>query len=156
MNLSTAVATTSGTAIDFTSIPSWVKKITVIFNGVSTNGTSVKLIQIGSGSITTSGYTAYSLSLNSAGGLGMTNSTAGFPYFSNAAADVNFGLMTLILINSNTWVSNHSMIQSATQTLNGAGASSALSGTLDRLRITTVNGTDTFDAGSVNILMEGY
>jgi len=155
IKLETAQATTSGTQINFTGIPSWAKKITVMFNGVSTNGTSVKLIQIGSGSITTSGYTAYSLSLNSSGGTGMTNSTAGFPYNSNAAVDVNFGLMTLILINSNTWVSNHTIIQSASQILNGAGASSALSGALDRVRITTVNGTDTFDAGSINILIEG-
>jgi hypothetical protein len=36
------------------------------------------------------------------------------------------------------------------------GGVKTLSGTLDRLRITTVNGTDTFDAGSINILIEGY
>jgi hypothetical protein len=30
----------------------------------------------------------------------------------------------------------------------------SLSATLDRIRITTVNGTDTFDAGSINILYE--
>ena len=47
----TAVASTSGTSIDFTGIPSWVKRITVMFNGVSTSGTSFKQIQIGSGSV---------------------------------------------------------------------------------------------------------
>jgi hypothetical protein len=31
----------------------------------------------------------------------------------------------------------------------------SLSGALDRIRLTTVNGTDTFDAGSVNIIYEG-
>jgi hypothetical protein len=31
----------------------------------------------------------------------------------------------------------------------------ALSGTLDRIRITTVNGTDTFDAGTINVSWEG-
>ena len=41
----TAVASTSGTSIDFTGIPSWVKRITVMFNGVSTNGTSNIQIQ---------------------------------------------------------------------------------------------------------------
>jgi hypothetical protein len=34
------------------------------------------------------------------------------------------------------------------------GGSVTLSGTLDRVRITTVNGTDTFDAGTINILYE--
>ena len=55
----TAQASTSGTAIDFTGIPSWAKRITVMFNGVSTNGTSNPQIQLGSGSPTTSGYTGY-------------------------------------------------------------------------------------------------
>jgi len=51
----TAVASTSGTSIDFTSIPSWVKRVTVMFAGVSTNGTGSYLIQIGdSGGIETS------------------------------------------------------------------------------------------------------
>lgn len=52
----TSQASTSGTAIDFTGIPSWVKRITVMFSGVSTNGTSVPQIQVGAGSVTTSGY----------------------------------------------------------------------------------------------------
>ena len=43
----TAVASTSGTSVDFTSIPSWVKRITVMFNGVSTSGTSNPLVQLG-------------------------------------------------------------------------------------------------------------
>ena len=55
----TAVASTSGTSIDFTGIPSWAKRITVMFNGVSTNGTSQQLIQIGSGSVNATGYSSY-------------------------------------------------------------------------------------------------
>ena len=51
----TAVASTSGTSNDFTSIPSWVKRITVMFNGVSTNGTSPVQLQIGAGSVTAQG-----------------------------------------------------------------------------------------------------
>lgn len=52
----TAVATTSGTSIDFTGIPSWAKKITVMFSAVSTNGTSPIQVQIGAGSVSNSGY----------------------------------------------------------------------------------------------------
>lgn len=35
------------------------------------------------------------------------------------------------------------------------GSIKTLSATLDRVRLTTVNGTDTFDAGLVNIIYEG-
>ena len=55
---STAQATTSGTSITFTGIPSWVKRITVMFNGVSTSGTSPVQIQLGAGSVTTTGYSS--------------------------------------------------------------------------------------------------
>ena len=65
----TAVASTSGTSIDFTGIPSWVKRITVMLNGVSTSGTSIVQVQIGSGSPTTSGYT------DAIGFFGNTNNT---------------------------------------------------------------------------------
>ncbi len=46
----TAVASTSGTSIDFTGIPSWVKRVTILFKGVSISSTSQFLIQLGSGS----------------------------------------------------------------------------------------------------------
>lgn len=147
----TAVASTSGTSIDFTSIPSWVKRITVIFNEVSTNGTSFKLVQIGSGSVTSSGY--LSASTYVAGTSGVTSSVAGFIMYANGAADVVSGHMVLTPVSGNTWISSHSAKGNAGYTLSGGG-SLALGGTLDRVRITTVNGTDTFDAGSINILYE--
>jgi hypothetical protein len=151
----TAVASTSGTAIDFTSIPSWVKRVTVMFNGVSTNGASVIQIQIGSGSVTTSGYSTTGLSTNT-NTLNSTTYTSGFPLsLNNAAATVYTGTICLMLITSNTWIGN-----GGGQSINGNstcltfGSSPNLPGTLDRVRITTVNGTDTFDAGSINILYE--
>ena len=156
ITLGTAVASTSGTSIDFTSIPAWVKRITVMFNGVSLSGTSQYLIQIGSGSVTTSGYA-------SAGGIYVSGttiiatSTAGFVMRNNgSAASLTSGIMSITNISSNSWVSSHSWGDSAAgYTGSGGGNSPALGGTLDRVRITTVNGTDTFDAGSVNILYEG-
>ena len=147
----TAVASTSGTSIDFTSIPSWVKRITVMVNGVSTSGTSQVQLQIGSGSVTTSGYIsgAYTgAGTGATSGFILTNSGA------TAAANTLIGTMTLSLFGSNTWVANGVIyINSANDSFN-SGISSALSGALDRVRITTVNGTDTFDAGSINILYE--
>jgi hypothetical protein len=147
----TAVASTSGTSIDFTGIPSWVKRITVMFNGVSTNGTSIKLVQIGSGSVTTTGYASTGTSASNI--VGTLNSTAGFIVYSTNAADTISGVMTLVLVSGNTWVSLHSCKVSTTATIYGGG-DITLSGTLDQVRITTVNGTDTFDAGTINLLWE--
>jgi len=153
----TAVASTSGTSIDFTSIPSWVKRVTVMFNGVSTNGTSLPLLQIGSGSITSSGYAAQSSYISGATPLNGISSTAGFAVINSmGAAYLYSGAATLTLIGSNTWTltSSFAINSGASSQFFCAGVSPALSGALDRVRITTVNGTDTFDAGSINILYE--
>lgn len=151
MTLGTAVATTSGTAIDFTSIPSWVKRITVMFSGVSTNGASFKRVQIGTSSgIETTGYLGSS-SQNAT----PATTTGGFDIASNAAADVIHGMITIVSFGSNTWICTLMTGKSDAGTVHTGGFSKTLSGTLDRIRLTTVNGTDTFDAGSVNILYEG-
>jgi hypothetical protein len=148
----TAVASTSGTSIDFTSIPSWVKRITVMFSGVSTNGTSVPLIQLGSGSVQTTGYT--SIGTGFAGSIGTTDYTTGFGISDAGSAAYTYsGSFVLCLLSSNIFDGNGIFRRTATNGCLGAG-SVTLSGTLDRIRITTVNGTDTFDAGSINILYE--
>jgi hypothetical protein len=159
LQLATAQSSTSGTSIDFTSIPSWVKKVIVMFSDVSTSGTSAFLVQIGSGSVTTTGYKSGSggASVSSNTSVG-TNSTTGFIVNSPYAAGTNSGIMTLALISSNTWVESHSSYTTGgalTFMFAGGGTSSALSGSLDRIRITTANGTDTFDAGLINIMYEG-
>ena len=151
----TAVASTSGTSIDFTGIPSWVKRVTVMLNGVSTSGTSNFLIQSGSGSIENTGYVSNSVYSNT--GSSSTTSTAGFVInystiaSSSAAVD---GIIILAAMGSNLWAESHT----AGSSYNGAALFGAghktFSGALDRVRITTVNGTDTFDAGSINILYE--
>ena len=150
----TAVASTSGTSIDFTSIPSWVKRITVMFNGVSTNGTSNLLIQVGSGSVTTSGYSSSASYATTS--VSSVTSTAGFVVQSfNSAATLTSGNVSLCLISGNAWTSSGLVsLVAFTGTQFNAGNSSALSGALDRVRITTVGGTDTFDAGTINILYE--
>ena len=149
----TAVATTSGTSIDFTGIPSWVKRITVMFAGVSTNGTSDWGIRLG----TSSG-------IESTGYLGATFSTA--PDNVNAttlaqvtrsvsSATLSHGSVTITSAGSNLWVISGITGRSSAAFSDFCGYSKTLSGTLDRVRITTANGTDTFDAGSANILYEG-
>jgi len=147
----TAVASTSGTSIDFTGIPSWVKRVTVMFSNVSTSGTSNLLVQIGSGSVTTSGYTSGAWSANTSN----STSTAGFLLSSSNGATANYlGNIFISLLTGSTYVESHSLGSPASTNQSMGGGSVALSGVLDRVRITTVNGTDTFDAGSVNILYE--
>ena len=151
----TAVATTSGTAIDFTGIPSWVKRITVMLNSVSTNGTSLVQVQIGAGSVTTTGYTSNAAVMGSAG-TASSSSTTGFLLDAGTpvAATVRNGTLTILNQTGTTWVSSVAAARTDSYGLTGGGFI-ALGGTLGRIRLTTVNGTDTFDAGSVNILYEG-
>jgi len=149
----TAVASTSGTSIDFTGIPSWVKRITVMFQGVSKSGTSNMQIQLGSGSIQTTGYLSTGSRLN-AGGVGSTASSTGLAMDATvSASDVCHGNAFITNISGNNWTM--SSVLGYTSAQHGFGGGSVtLSGVLDRIRITTVNGTDTFDAGSINIMYE--
>jgi predicted ATP-dependent Lon-type protease len=146
--------TASGTSVDFTSIPSWVKKITVMFSGVSTSGTALPRVQIGSGSITTSGYVGSTSAITASAAASLAI-TSGFDYYSNAAAYIIDGVMTITNLSSNIWICSGSgdYAASLTGTMLVSGRVT-LSGTLDRIRLTTANGTDTFDAGSINILFE--
>ncbi len=149
----TAVASTSGTAIDFTSIPSWVKRVTVMFSGVSANGASALLVQLGTGSttFTTSGYLAVASYGDTT--TNFVSSTAGFPIFQNNAVQVFSGTTTITNISGNNWVAIHSGANGTSFSNNGGG-NVALAAALTAVRITKVTGTETFDAGSVNILYE--
>jgi hypothetical protein len=154
----TAVASTSGTSIDFTGIPSWVRRITIMFSGVSTNSTNPFLVQIGdSGGIETTGY----VSGNSAIGNQLVGvfvaTTVGFMATSSSVAAQNInGAIVLLNVSGNTWVAQGTLFMSATATY-AIGGTKTLSDTLTQLRIigsTTGSPTDTFDAGSINILYE--
>jgi hypothetical protein len=149
----TAQASTSGTSIDFTGIPSWVKRVTVIFNEVSTNGTSGTLIQIGTSSgVVSSGYVSDSVGTGS-GGTGGDSYTTGFGIRNDSASYVLSGHMVITLLGSNIWISSHTGKVSTAVTTFGGG-SVTLGGTLNQIRFITANNTDTFDAGSINILYE--
>jgi hypothetical protein len=157
--LATSQASTSGTSIDFTGIPSWAKRITVMFDSVSTNGTSRVQVQLGdAGGFETTGYTSSTTATvepNSVSGTSVTNGS-GFITAYGAAADARTGALVISRMgSSNKWVA-HGVI-----TNNGASSSSqtagvkTLSDTLTQVRVTTVNGTDAFDAGAINISYEG-
>jgi hypothetical protein len=156
-------AITSGTAVafgsfttttynDWTGIPSWVKRITVMINVLSVSGTSNIQVQLGSGSIdATATYnsragqpSAIAVSTN---GLLMTCQLA-------TGADTNSGMLVIDSYGSNIWIASGTVVNVGNSTAFFSAGVKTLSGTLDRIRLTTVNGTDTFDAGSANILYE--
>jgi hypothetical protein len=151
LTLATAV-TASGTAIDYTGIPAWVKRITVMFDGVSTNSTSNIQIQLGdSGGFETSGYAGSAWLANTIN----TAMSAGFLVSAtNAASYVWVGAAVITKLQNNSWVIQGTigLTASAGGLQNG---SKTLSDTLTQVRITTVNGTDAFDAGTINIMYEG-
>jgi len=149
----TAQSPTSGANIDFTTIPSWVKRVTVMLKGLSTGGSSSLLVQLGSGSVTTSGYS----SLFSYGSTGTAVIITGFIITPmNAAYGVD-SVITIVNITGNAWVyaSTANVIVNSNIMVLATG-DVTLSGTLDRLRVTTINGAspDLFDAGTVNIMYE--
>jgi hypothetical protein len=145
----TLVATTSGTAIDFTGIPAGVKRILVSLVGVSTSGSSALLLQIGdSGGVVTTGY---------AGGVFTSAAdaaaTSGWQLVSVSSGAIRHGTIALTLVNAatNTWACFGAMFDTGASVGGVTAGTRALSGALDRIRLTAANGTDTFDLGSMNI-----
>ena len=149
--LGTSQASTSGTSIDFTGIPSWVKRVTVVLDGVSTNGTSIVAVQLGdSGGVESSGYNSLAIGLNGA----VATSTSSFILDrAGSATLLRTGVVTINKLSGNSWVFS-SVIPHSALDCYMANGSKTLSDVLDRIRITTVNGTATFDARSINIMYE--
>ena len=152
----TAVASTSGTSIDFTGIPSWVKRITVMLSGVSTNGTSDLIIQLGTGATPTYTTTGYRGSAVKTAALLLD--TSGF-YISSgiSATTILNGSATLCLMDSanNIWVENGAIGYSDGASVALSAGAVTLPAILTSVRITSFGGVNTFDAGSINILSEG-
>lgn len=158
ITLGTPVASTSGTSITFTGIPAGTKRVSINLTGVSTNGTSIIIFQIGpSGGVETSGYLSSAMGANTGGVAPSTAQTIGFTTSQqNATACLWRGTMVFTLENSstNTWTAFGVFDASGTQlTMCCAGAKS-LAGALSQIAMTTVNGSDAFDAGEVNITYE--
>jgi len=155
LTLATA-QTASGTAVDFTGIPSWVKRITVILNSVTLNGTTLPQIRLGTSSgILSSGYTSNLAAIatsnafasSSSGHILVNSGNAGFSYI---------GSIVFTNVTGNVWVGNGTTYYGAATGNTTIHTSSInLGSTLDRVRITSGNGTDTFSAGTINISYEG-
>lgn len=145
-------ASTSGTSLDFTGIPAWANRVSILFNGVSVSGTDKFLLQIGdSGGIETTGYLGAAYTAASF----YQYRTDGFPLCAlNLAANVWNGKITLDRISGNTWLISGNIGDTANSYVGIPSGSKTLSATLDRVRITTFGGADTLDAGTINVTWE--
>jgi hypothetical protein len=154
----TMLTASTQTELAFTDIPAWVKKITISYAGLSTNGTSVSvLLQLGdSGGYETTSYATGLLQAASGGNSMLGSATNGmYVSFNNTTLYVLDGVFTLALIDAatNTWAGAGSATARGTNAVYVTSGSKTLSATLDRLRL-YVDGTVQFDAGTVNILYE--
>ncbi len=141
------------TSADFTSIPSWVRRITIMFDGVSLSGTDSFLIQIGdSGGLETTGYNGGGARFG-ASSVGGVTFTTGFGFNNTTAACLFSGSVVITNVTGNTWAASGTLGGSATEFSNILGGSKTLSAQLDRVSVTRT-GTNTFDAGTINILYE--
>jgi hypothetical protein len=156
LTFETAKATTSGTSVNFTSIPSWVKRITVMLNQVSTDGTSGLIIQLGEagGGFKTSGYAGTGTAITGTNTCGVSSFTVGFSAGTGTlASSSRSGCLFLLNVGTNTWLASGALTNGALAAGTTAGVV-VLDGTLDRVRLTTIGGGDTFDNGSINIAYE--
>jgi len=148
-----AIAATTGSAIDFPGAPSWAKRITMSLNSVSTTGTAGLRFQIGPTTVPeTSGYVGAQFESS---GVSTNNFTAGFDTASVGASNAYSGTLVLTLVSGNTWVASSVTVSDTSTSVRTLAGRKTLAGTLGVIRLTTTNGTDTFDAGSVSVLYEG-
>lgn len=152
----TVVATTSGTFHEF-AIPAWCKHIRVMLQGVSLSGTALLRFRLGtSGGIVTTGYLGAGSVI--AAVVATVNQTAGWDIYNSspAASDVYSGSLEITQLDAtaNIWVASGVFAQTSSARTYTVSGQVTLSGALTTLRLTTSNGTDTFDAGSINILYE--
>jgi len=158
IQLSAVIPTTSGTSIDFIGIGAWAKRVTINFNGVSTNGTNTFALQMGtSGGIQTNAYSNVRTITNTTGSATAASSTGYFEIAgpsSAASSCTGQAILTLLDATNGIWVLSSQLGDVPNTRFYQCAGSKPLSGILDRIRLTTSTGTDTFDAGSINVTYE--
>ena len=151
----TIIESTSGTAVDFTGIPTTnVQNITVLLSSVSTSGNSNLLLQLGhSGGFETSGYLG---TIGNTGGGILVTSGVGITYSINNTYSTHSQLTCwLVDPSTNTWSISSLGSGSVGGVCYFGTFSKSLSAPLDRVRVTATNGTDTFDAGKIVLRYAG-
>ncbi len=147
-----SLTTASGSAVLLSGIPSWANRINLFFYRLSTDGTSPVIVRLGtSGGVEATGYEGSYAGSGSASG---TLSTGFQPGGNNAASDSRHMNMVISRISGNIWSAFCVHAVSGSAIVYQMSGSKSLSGALDRIQITTVNGTPTFDTGSISISWE--
>lgn len=154
----TAKSATS-TSVDFTGIPSWVRRLTVIFQGISTSTATNPgiAIQLGtSGGMVASGYLGATSSISGAASVNtLVAFSTNFNFIQTSSANnIAHGKVVFENITGNTWVATGQLAQSDATRVSWLSGAIVLGAVLTQVRFTTVGGTDTFDAGTINIIYE--
>lgn len=153
----TTASTGSPTSIPYTGIPASARRINILLSGVSLNGSANLRIRIGpSGGVETSGYSSINGRIATGNVCDVNVGTAGFDIQIGGNTRAIHGRFVLDLLDSatNTWAASWGMGVTTANISNQGGGSKALAGVLTQIAITTDNGTDTFDAGIVNVSWE--
>jgi len=147
--------TFTGATVDFTTVPSWAKRITIFVSSASTSGTSNKLLQIGDGSIVTTGYVASCMTPRHSGTSVGSASTEGFTIDTDSASTYIYdGMIRLVNATGNIWFLESVLAETQGLRMPVGSGRISLSGALDRIRFTTINGTDTYDGGTFTVMYE--
>jgi hypothetical protein len=149
--------TASGSSVDFTGIPSWVKRITVTMTDVSFAAAGNARLRLGtSGGIVTTGYFGTLINISTVPAVGATalsSAPEGIGAIATAAAASSVtGQFVIANVTGNTWQSNGFVMRVGDSSMVISSAYIALSGTLDRVALAAT--TSTFDTGTINILYE--
>jgi len=153
---SASVASTSGVSISFTSLPNWIKKITMMINGVSTNGSADILIRLSTGGVfANSGYVSNMQVVQGGVATSGVNNTVGFVISQGTSSVITTGTYEFVNNTGNGWIGTGVFAYEHAVVGAYGGGRVTLGGVLDGIRIITANGSDTFDLGSVNIIYEG-
>lgn len=151
-----AVVTTSGTSVALAAgLGANLKGIDLFFRGVSTNGTSPLNLLLGtSGGLVSSNYIA-SYASGVTGTMTNAASAASAAFIlsaiARAAADTDYGYISLRLINAttNTWSIEYTLGAASRSAIHWGSGEITLAAALTQISLTTTGGTDTFDAGAV-------
>ena len=157
ITFSTQITTTTGTSAAFTALPVGVNRITMNMSQVQTNGTSLPIIQIGSGAFDGANYFGSSAIVSGTSTIAVASDGSGFSISGawNAASMITGSvILSRYLNNTNTWTITGTPARTDAAAMCMCGGIHTASGMIDRIRLSTTNGTDTFVAGSITIFWE--
>jgi hypothetical protein len=159
--LGTAV-TASGTSFGFAgTVPSWAQRVTVTFNGISTDGTSFYALRVrANGNVVSSGYVGAAGSIYETENItvNVTTTEIALQAAAPVAGTAMSGVVTLTKMNATgpVWAYSGTTYASggAVPVMSYTAGVVALSNALDGVSLTTAGGLNNFDAGTMNILYE--